>query len=356
MFGTEKPLDNPLNWSFRIGRLFAIDVRVHIIFIICAIVLVWMEIPDPKSGIAFDLGQVLIHALGTYAILFFIVLVHEFGHCFGARHTGGEADEILIWPLGGLAYTNPPHNPSAHMITTVAGPMVNVILCMICTVILVVWTGSLGAVPWNPLHPMTPVDVLFQPTVGQWWVMQFFGISYFLLLINLLPIFPFDGGRIVQAWLWPKKGYKSSMMIATATGMVGAIAIGIFGLFLEASWLLLMIAVFGYMTCYQTRRTLRQEEDFGIGELGYDFSQGYTSLNGKTDDLPQRKPGYFERRRARKEAERLESERQKREVHDRAVEMILQKISASGIAGLTAREKRILEDETERQRAQSEDL
>ncbi|MCH7765652.1 MAG: M50 family metallopeptidase [Acidobacteria bacterium] len=58
----------------------------------------------------------------TAAILFVVVLVHEFGHCFGARYTGGEADEILIWPLGGLAYASPPHNAKAHMITTVAGP------------------------------------------------------------------------------------------------------------------------------------------------------------------------------------------------------------------------------------------
>ncbi len=354
MFGTEKPLDNPLNWSFRVGRLFAIDVRVHIVFIICAIVLVWMELPSKESGLPVSWGQVLIHALGTYAILFFVVLVHEFGHCFGARYTGGEADEILLWPLGGLAYVNPPHNPTAHMITTVAGPMVNVILCMICTLVLVLWTGSLGAVPWNPLHPTTPIDPAIFPTTGQWWVMQFFGISYFLLLINLLPIFPFDGGRVVQAWLWPRKGYKASMMIATTTGMVGALLVGLVALFMEESWLLLMIAVFGYITCYQSRRTLRHEAEFGAGEFGYDFSQGYTSLNGD-EAKAERRPGFFERRRARKEAVRAARETQAREEHERAVEQILQKISQTGMASLTARERRILEDETERQRTQSDD-
>ena len=352
MFPTEKPLDNPINWSFRTGRLFGIDIRVHIVFVICAVVLVWMEIPERDSGVDWSLGSVLVNALGIYALLFLIVLLHEFGHCFGARHTGGDADEILLWPLGGLAFTNPPHNASAHMITTVAGPMVNVLLCMICTLVLVVWTGRLGAVPWNPLHPMWPADVSFSPTTAQLWVMRFFGLSYFILLINLLPIFPFDGGRIVQAWLWPRKGYQSSMEIATTTGMIGAVVIGLFGLFTEQSWLLLMIAVFGYLTCWQNRKMLREQGDTGAGEFGYDFSQGYTSLG--REETRKKRPGFFERRRARKEDKKARRQREQREAHQRAVELILRKISDSGVESLTPREQRILKEETQRQRTASE--
>lgn len=355
MFQSERALDNPVNWSFKIGRLFAIDIRIHIAFVLCAVVLVWMEIPKPGSGVPTIWSDVLIHAFGTYAMLFAIVLLHEFGHCFGARYSGGEADEILLWPLGGLAYTNPPHNATAHMITTVAGPAVNVVLCMVCTVVLILWTGSLGGVPWNPLHPMLPVDTSIIPTTGQFWVMRFFGISYFLLLINLLPIFPFDGGRIVQAWLWPKKGYRASMQLATGTGMVGAIVVGLVGLFTGQSWLLLMIAAFGYMTCYQTRRMLREEGDSGLDEFGYDFSRGYTSLDG---DEPgqERKPGFFARRRARKLAIKVQRDRNQRETHEKEVERILQKISESGMASLAPREQRLLEEETQRQKASSDEL
>ena len=201
MFPTEKPLDNPINWSFRVGRLFGIQIRVHVVFVICAVVLIWMQIPKDDAIAPPPFSMILIDALGLYAILFAVVLVHELGHCFGARYTGGEADEILLWPLGGLAYTSPPHNAAAHMITTIAGPTVNVIICMVCTIVLVLWTGSLGGVPWNPLHPMWPVDVSIYPTTGQMWVMRLFGVSYLLLLFNLLPIFPFDGGRIVRGRL-----------------------------------------------------------------------------------------------------------------------------------------------------------
>jgi len=236
---SDRPLDNPINWSFKVGRLFEIDLRVHITFVIFAIVMIAMEIPKPETGIKLPFMTILTYALGTYAILFFIVLLHEFGHCFGARYVGGEADEILLWPLGGLAYANPPHTPRAHMITTIAGPMVNVIICALCSFIIVLWTGRLGAVPWNPIHPMMPMDTTFYPSDTQMWLLRVYGISYLLLLFNMLPIYPFDGGRVLQAYLWPKKGYHASMMLATGTGMVGAIVVGIFGIFLQESWLLL---------------------------------------------------------------------------------------------------------------------
>ncbi len=80
MFSTDRPLDNPINWSFRAGRLFGIDIRIHIVFVICAVVLVWMEIPKGEGVASRPLGSVLVDALGTYALLFLVVLLHEFGH------------------------------------------------------------------------------------------------------------------------------------------------------------------------------------------------------------------------------------------------------------------------------------
>lgn len=348
MIPTERPLDNPINWSFRAGRVWGIDVRVHVTFVICAIVLLWMELPKPGSVEVVSLGRALVDAFGTYAMLFAVVLLHEFGHCFGARYVGGEADEILIWPLGGLASVNPPHDPRAHAVTTAAGPMVNVILCAICSGVLAVWIGSLGGVPWNPLHPTSPVDESIIPTTGQMWVMRFYGMSYFILLVNLLPIFPFDGGRLVHAWLWPRKGYRAATEIATGTGMVGAIVVGLFGLFTEQSWLLMMIAVFGYVTCWQTRRSLREQPDSEMGEWGHDFSGGYTSL--QPVERRERRPGFFERRRARRTAARAENERRLHEEHNQAVEAVLRKVSITGLGSLTPKERRILEEETRRQR------
>lgn len=269
MVPTERPLDNPINWSFRLARVAAIDVRVHVVFLLAAAVVVWMEIPQAGEGL-WSGWQAVADGLGTYAILFALVLLHEFGHCYGARSVGGTAREILLWPLGGLAYLRPPHDPRAHLLTAMSGPTVNVAVCAICSGAIAAWFGTIGAVPWNPLHPTLSADPTVIPTTGQMWLLRLFGISYFLLLINMLPIFPFDGGRMLQAWLWQKKGYRTSIELSTATGMIAAIALGLFALFTEQSWLLLMVAIFGYITCWQVRRTARERHDPDMPDLGYE--------------------------------------------------------------------------------------
>src|SRR5437762_10474385 len=83
-------LSSILNWSFSIGRYFGIRVRVHITFIF-AFLFFW-EQAGATWWVAGELG-----------LLFLSVLLHEFGHCFACRAVGGSADDILMWPLGGLA-------------------------------------------------------------------------------------------------------------------------------------------------------------------------------------------------------------------------------------------------------------
>jgi len=348
MANHDRALDNPINWSFRIGRAFAIDIRIHFTFLLGAVVLIAMELPGPGSGDPRTGLHLLGDALLTYAMLFGLVLLHEFGHCFGARRTGGEASEILLWPLGGLATVQPPHHPKAQLLTTLAGPAVNLLVCLLVATILIAWTGRFGVVPWNPLHPFVPVSAVFFPTLVQSWLIRLFGLSYVLLLINLLPIFPFDGGRVVQAILWPKRGYRASMEIATGLGMLGAIVVGLSALFLDDPWLLLMIAVFGYITCWQNRRVLREQGDFETG-YGMEYHGGY-GFGGDAQPV-ERKQGFLERRRQRKAAIRAEQERKQSAQHELEVEEALRQVSIGGLESLTPRQRRALEEETRLRRA-----
>lgn len=338
-----RSLDNPINWSFRIGRVWGIDIRLHLLFVLGAFYLLFRAAGEGQASIGFT------YALIDVGILFGSVLLHEFGHCWGARRAGGTADEILLWPLGGLAMVSPPHNPSAHALTVVAGPMVNVILCCV-TAVTMTAAGGLGAVPWNPFDPFMPVGGLayWLPGMGWWVVRGVFTINYFLLLFNMLPTYPMDGGRLLQCWLWPRKGYTQATMTAAGVGMVGAIAFGVMGLFTH-SMLLFALAIFGYMTCYRERQTARMEMVDNVGELGYDFSQGYTSLERET--VRPKRPGYFARRRIHKEQVRRQREAERREELARRVDAILTKISNHGIQSLTSEERRILKEETERQRS-----
>lgn len=347
MYNNERPLDNPINWSFRIGRIWGITIRVHVVFVICAVILIASELPKGDDPSAPSIPRALLNGLGTYVILFGIVLLHEFGHCWGARREGGSADEILLWPLGGLAYTHPPHHWRAHLVTTVAGPAVNVLICTITSAALALWCGSLLAVPLNPLHPFRPIgDIFF--TEGQFWLSVVHGVSYFLLLVNLLPIFPFDGGRIMQALIWRTRGFRTSMEIATGTGMVGAILVGLFALFSgEADWILLSIAIFGYMTCWQTRRWVRESGGMAVEGFGGDLLGGGYVFREEVES----KPGPIARWRARRAAVRQGQKEEARRAHEYAVEDILRKVSQSGLASLSASERLTLERETQRQRS-----
>lgn len=340
-------MDNPINWSFRVGRLWGINIRIHLFFIVGAVYLLAPSLGTPEDGQA---GIGLARRAGMLITLFAIVLLHEFGHCWGARRSGGEADEILLWPLGGLASVRPADTPRAHMITIVAGPAVNLFFVLLTSAIMVVAFGGLGAVPWNPFDPFIPVNgsPQFFLNAIYWHLCVFFTINYVLLLFNLLPIFPMDGGQMLRAYLWPRKGQRSATLTATWIGMVGSIALGLVGL-VTGEMLLIMLAVFTYLTAYYERRTAKTEMDEVLGEFGYDFSQGYVSLNRETQKV--KEPGYFERRRIRREQEKQERERQRREHLAQRVDEILQKIARTGMDSLSSEEQRILREETERQRS-----
>ena len=337
-----RALDNPINWSFGVGRLFGIHIRVHVLFLLGAVVLLSYSVAGGSGG---PLLPRLGHGMGQMAILFLIVLLHEFGHCFGARFVGGEANEILMWPLGGLASVAPPHTARANLITALAGPMVNVAICAAVAVALMVMTGSAWAVPWNPFG-FTATGAAVTSHV-QWWLVTVFALSYMLLLFNLAPVFPLDGGRVLQCLLWPNKGFAEATKLATGIGMVGAIGFGILGL-VSGETLLLAIALFGYFTCWQQRQMLKMGAYEAENELGYDFSKGYTSLDQGREP---RRPGYFARRRAAKEARRRQRELEEFEEHRRRVDAILQKITRHGPSSLTPDERRTLERETHRQRS-----
>ena len=145
-----------------------------------------------------------------YVALFGIVLLHEFGHALACRQTGGTADQIVLWPLGGIAFVNPPRRPGAMLWSIAAGPLVNVILLPILSVLLLLVRPDAGA--------LEPTDLSL--LVGHvWW------INLGLLIFNLLPVYPLDGGQILRSLLWFPLGEIRSLQIASVIGIIGAVAL-----------------------------------------------------------------------------------------------------------------------------------
>ena len=183
-----------------------------------------------------------------YLALFAIVLLHEFGHALACRQVGGTADRIMLWPLGGVAYVNPPPRPGATLWSLAAGPLVNVVLLPILGVALAMsrWLG------WAYTMPDASRFI--------WMVLS---INIVLLVFNILPIYPLDGGQILRSLLWFALGRARSLMVATVLGFVGAAAFVCLALWLRSFWSLL-IAGFLLLNCWgglqRARIMLRNEK------------------------------------------------------------------------------------------------
>ena len=335
MFAGQGYRDNPINWSLTLGRAFGIRVRIHLLFVL------WIVFSFLTDALGEE-GSIGFWAVIT-VFLFGTVLLHEFGHCFGARYVGGDADDILLWPLGGLATVDAPMNPRAQFITTAAGPMVNVVFCFIAGGLIIVLSGF-ATLPLNPFYPFEGIST---GRIMQWgavyWLIAFWGINYLLLLFNLLPTFPMDGGRLLQAIIWKYRDYRTATLIATFVGMVGAIIFGLIGLATQ-QFLLLGIAFFGYFTCWQQRQMVKAGAFETDSEFGYDFSKGFNAFQeGK-----QKKPSWFARRRTAKLARRAEQDRRRQAEREKHIDEILDKVHREGMQSLTPSEKRILQSETDR--------
>jgi len=319
---------NPLMWlvsgSVPLFTAFGIRVRAHASLVILIVMV-----------LLFGLGQGYTwqDRVQSMSILFTIVLLHEFGHCLTARWVGGEANDILMHPLGGLAFTQPPHRPLPQFLTSAGGPAVNVLICIVCGSFL--WWTS-GWLPWNPFR-IRPLES-FNSWIDIWrYAYWIYLISWSLLLFNLLPIFPLDGGQMLQAALWPKFGYYKSMLFACVTGMIGAVICGAVAL---ASFRLnlAILALCGFMYC----RGLRYQV-LANGPYAYEDETNYNaSIYGS--DKPRRKKLNS---RTIKKAQKLE---QLERIEQRKIDAILAKVSAKGMHSLTWWEKRTLRKATERQR------
>jgi Zn-dependent protease len=190
-----------------------------------------------------------IWALWEYVALFAIVLLHEFGHALACRQTGGVADHIVLWPLGGIAFVNPPRRPGAMLWSIAAGPLVNVLLLPILSI-------AIALVPLGPeIEPTNFALFLWHV----WW------INLGLLIFNILPVYPLDGGQILRSLLWFALGEIRSLQIASVIGLIGSIALAGLGLFLgmDIFWTAIMalFLISRAIAGWQYAKALVQEEE-----------------------------------------------------------------------------------------------
>ncbi len=343
---------DPFSWSFPVGRLFGIIIRVHWLFPIVALGLIGRAAKDGLPGSWAD-------ATALTFLAFFIVLLHEFGHCFGARHVEGDASEVMLWPLGGLANVEVPHTPKANFITTAAGPAMNLVICAVAVLFYSVLTDFALRPTWNPLW--YPLRWEANGTVGLWsWngdlvlssqlsspfltvlFARIFYLSWLQFLFNVVLIaFPMDGGRMFQCVLWPRLGYHQATTIAIIVGIVVAFVLAVVS-FVWNEVLLICLTLFIFQSCYQQYVMLQTGGEEQL--FGYDFSQGYTSLErDQPAPAPRRKQPNFIQRWLQKRAQRKQQrEQETREAEERRMDELLEKVQRDGLHSLTDEERRFL--------------
>ncbi|MBL9199038.1 MAG: M50 family metallopeptidase [Opitutaceae bacterium] len=187
--------------SIRFFRVAGIQVFVHWSWFVVA----WIEISTRLNVYSSPVWNV-----AEYLGLFGIVLLHEFGHILACRQVGGQADEIVLWPLGGIALGRPPPRPGAELWTIAAGPLVNVVLFPL----LMLATMACESAGWSARVP----------DLGR-FLFMLWSINKWLLIFNLLPIYPLDGGQILRSLLWFGLGRGRSLKIAAGIGLVGIVAL-----------------------------------------------------------------------------------------------------------------------------------
>jgi len=331
------------NWSLNLGRWAGVQVQLHMFFLLFAaftLLLGWgMGRPEHVQIAALSLG-----------ILALSVLFHELGHCLAARRLGGNIDQIVLGPLGGLGSIEPPEEPRDEMVVHLSGPLINGLICLICAPILLSVTelSLLGL-----MHPLSPSGLSFDTPA---WILALkltFWINWMLMLVNLIPAFPFDGGQAMRAGLsllWERRGFRHASSVVARIAQVAACVL------LLTAWLvrnvagdgpvppwfaLVLMSIFLFFSArHQPRRheLADSEDDF----LEYDFSDDYTDLEHDVDD-PHDQNGPLSDWFYQRNQTKLKREQEIEAEDERCIDEVLARLHQLGMERLSDEDRALLQ-------------
>jgi len=210
-----------MQWSYRIARVSGIDVRIHITFLLLPAYFAFVQWREAGPGAA---AQAVLFIL----LLFCCVLLHEFGHALAGRRYGIRTPDITLLPIGGVARMLAiPDKPVQELVIAVAGPAVNVAIAAILAPVLY-FTGGLFSGPATEFRQLLHNLLL---------------VNLGLVIFNLIPAFPMDGGRILRSILAMWRPWTSATRIAARTGQVLAVLFALAAIWQE-NLILILISIF----------------------------------------------------------------------------------------------------------------
>lgn len=227
-----------MDWSIRIARVVGIDVKIHVTFFL---LLAWIGFASYFQGGT----EAAVEGVAFIVALFGCVLLHEFGHALAARLFGIPTPDITLLPIGGVArLQRMPDKPAQEIVVALAGPAVNVVIAIVLFLIL----GQTGSLAQIENVASTDVGLLLKLAVVNVW----------LVLFNMLPAFPMDGGRVLRAVLAMFMRYGTATQIAARVGQAMAFLFGLAGLL--GNPMLLFVALFVYLAAAQELSFVQMKE------------------------------------------------------------------------------------------------
>jgi Zn-dependent protease len=225
-----------MSWSWKIGRIAGIPIYVHWTFLILIAYVVYGH-----WSAGHDLSTTM-EGVGFVLSIFGCVVLHELGHALAARRYGIPTSDITLLPIGGVARLQRiPEHPAEELVVAIAGPMVNVAIVIL---LLLAGVRFPGASPEGEFL----VQVRFLP--------KLLAVNTFLVLFNLLPAFPMDGGRVLRALLAMRMEYSRATRMAASIGQFMAILFGFLGL--TGNPMLLLIALFVWIGAESEARMVQE--------------------------------------------------------------------------------------------------
>ena len=211
--------------SIHLFRLAGVDVFLHWSWFLVAVYEIKVGGFGRYSSIWWNVAE--------YLGLFVIVLMHEYGHALACRQVGGSANRIVLWPLGGVAYVDPPPRPGAVLWSIAAGPLVNVALVPVLMLLPKIIRMGFG---------VTSPDIYrLLYAIGY--------INFGLFCFNVLPIYPLDGGQVLRALLWFLMGRARSLMVATVIGFIGVAGLLFVAVRSGSTWIGIL-SIFILLNCW----------------------------------------------------------------------------------------------------------
>jgi stage IV sporulation protein FB len=331
------------SWSVSLGKWRGVHVRVHAFFFALAVLALYFGTRHVSHALL-PYGVLLV------GILFVSALLHELGHTLAAFRVGGHVDQIVLWPLGGLASPQVPREIQPELVTALAGPMVNLLICSLTASLILGLDHDQELL--GLLHPLSPHGMLG----GRFWFVGLkltFWVNWVLVLVNVIPAFPLDGGRVLRALL--RHWWLDQRMAGQVVTWAGYLSAILFCILAWTSWetgSVSNIPDWAAFSClaillfFSSKHEMARLDESELEDelFNYDFSQGYTSLE-RHFDRPSRDNGPSTLRRwlAQRQEARQRKQKMIEEEEERRVDEILVRLHEGGMTGLSSKDRALLD-------------